>query len=768
MESKTVVIKKIKKRDGRIVDFDADKIANAILKAGAATGEFGEAEAKRLSAIVVSILTKTNNSASPGLRGASKVVPTVEQVQDVVEQVLMAASYYQTAKAYILYRKRHEDLRAARQLIGVEDDLGMGVNALRAMARRYLKRDEFGNVIESPRQAVERVAKTVAAVEKKYKKRWEKRFAQMIASFEFVPAGGYFRGAGRKRGLLANCFVLPVEDDMGEIFDAVKWTALIQQAGGGTGYNFSFLRPKGDVVSGGGFASGPVSFMKAFDAATEIVMLGGRHRGANMGILNADHPDIFEFITCKTQEGEIANFNISVGATDDFMRAVERDQDWKLVNPRTGEVVQRVGARKIFDQAVALAWKTGDPGIIYLDQINKNNPLLEVLGLIEATNVCGEQPLHPFDVCNLGSVNLVKFIKKTTENRSRKKREIEGIIDWERLEEVVRLGVRFLDDGIDASEYPIKQIEKMAKDGRRIGLGVMGWADMLLKLGVRYDSAEAVRLAERVMKFIQKIGWNESVKLAREKGEFPLWKKSSFKKGHPVLGRKATKVRNVAVTTIAPTGTISMLADCSSGIEPIFALAYVKNVVNQEGMTYTNRFFEQMLNEVLGDGDRSQVDAILLEVSKTGSTAHLTGVPKWIKEVFRTAHDISPEWHIRMQAAFQKYTDNAVSKTINFSESATVEDVEKAYVQAWKMGCKGITIYRDKSKTMQILEIKAKEEGKSKIQSKLSVVPLALRASSSSSIGKDQREVCPECGGVMYFAEGCSTCQQCGYSKCEV
>lgn len=746
--------KRITKRDGKVVAFDAGKITHAILAAAEATSEFGEPEAERLTGIVVSILAKANG----------KSVPSVEQVQDIVEQVLMAASHYQTAKAYILYRERRAGLRAARQVIGVEDDLGMSVNALKAMASRYLTRDERGNVIETPRQAVERVARAVAVVEKRERKRWERAFTEMIASMKFIPAGCYFRGAGRKRGLLANCFVLPVEDDMGAIFDAVRWTALIHQAGGGTGYNFSRLRPKGDRVAGGGFASGPVSFMKAFDAATEIVMLGGRHRGANMGILNADHPDIFEFIACKTHEGEIANFNISVGATDRFMEAVHADRDWKLVNPRTGALVQSLGARKIFDQAVALAWKTGDPGMIYLDRINRNNPLMQALGPIEATNVCGEQPLHPFDVCNLGSLNLARFVVSGGNGKAKLR------VGWEALERTTRLAVRFLDDGIDASEYPIPQIAKMAHDVRRIGLGVMGWAELLLRLRIRYDSEAAVRLAARIMKFIQEVGWDESARLAREKGVFRLWKESRFVKRHPVLGARGARVRNVAITTIAPTGTISMLADTSSGIEPIYALAYVKNVVDQYGLTYTNTLFEQALREAWGESERQQVEVTLTEVSKSGSVAHLAGVPAWIKEVFRTAHDISPEWHVRMQAAFQQYTDNAVSKTINFPESATIEDIERAYFLAWETNCKGITIYRDRSKQIQILatEQKGVREKEVRIQSKLAVLPLAVREQVGGIPGKRDEEACPECGGTMYFAEGCSTCTQCGYSKCEV
>ncbi len=755
MKDKTVIIKRIRKRDGHVVPFETAKITTAIGKASAVTGEFGEKEAKRLTGIVVEILR----------RAGGKSVPLVEQVQDIVEQVLMAASYYRTAKAYILYRQARAQLRAVRKVLGVEDDLGMSVNALKAMARRYLLKDAEGNVVETPRQAVERVARAVALVEKRGWKKWEQRFAEAIGTFAFVPGGCYFRGAGQKRGLLANCFVLPVEDDMEAIFEAVKWTALIHQAGGGTGYNFSKLRPNGDQVGGGGFASGPVSFMKAFDAATEIVMLGGRHRGANMGILNADHPDILDFITCKTQEGEITNFNISLGASDRFMKAVAEDGEWQFINPRTGQVVTKTKARTVFDQAVALAWKTGDPGMIYLDAINRNNPLIDSLGPITATNVCGEQPLHPFDVCNLGSINLGKFIKSAKCKVQSAKGKREDLIDWGKLEEVVRLAVRFLDDGVDVSYYPLTQITKMAHQLRRIGLGVMGWADMLIRLGVRYDSKEGVRLAAKVMEFIQRVGWEESALLAGEKGVFPLWKESSFARRHPVLGNKGC-VRNIAVTTIAPTGTISMVADCNSGIEPLFALSYIKDVVDHEGLTYLNNSFEQTLVDTIGKGERLVIEPLLHEVAKTGSAAVVPGIPQWIKEVFRTAHDILPEWHVKMQAAFQAYTDNAVSKTVNFPQTATIEDVERAYILAWKLGCKGITIYRDKSKAVQILEKVSRQD--IKIQSKLSLTPLAARAARLS--GKEEVSLgeCPECGGPMAFSEGCSKCVQCGYSRCEV
>ncbi len=736
------MIKQIKKRDGRVVAFEADKISRVILLAGEATGELGKKEANRLSGIVVSIIEKANG----------RHVPEVEQVQDIVEQVLMAAGHYETAKAFILYRERHAKERVAKQMMGVADDVGMSINALKVMARRYLLKDGQGRVIETPKQAFERVAEVVARVEKKNRRGWQEKFEEVMLRKEFIPAGCYFRGAGTKNGMLSNCFVLPVEDSIERIFEAVKWTAQIHAAGGGTGYNFSHLRPKGDKVDGGGLASGPVNFMRAFDAETSIVMQGGTHRGANMGILNADHPDILEFITCKTQEGEIANFNISVGATDAFMEAVVKDRPWNLINPRDGQLVTRMSAKKLFGQVVQLAWKTGDPGMIFLDNLNKDNPLLKSQGPIDSTNVCGEVPLYPFEPCNLGSINLAKFV-----------REAKNGIDWERLERVARLATRFLDDGVDASKFPLKQITEAARTNRRIGVGVMGWAEMLYQLKVRYDSEEAVKLARKVMGFIQKACHDESGKLAREKGVFSNFKGSEFE-------RRGKKMRNVAVTTIAPTGTISMVADCSSGIEPVFALSYVKNVVDEAGLTYTNAYFEQALMESLSNGKKGRVGEVLREVVESGSVQEVTGVPRWIKEVFRVAYDIAPEWHVKMQAAFQEFTDNAVSKTINFPVNATVEDIEKAYVLAWKLGCKGITVYRDQSKAVQILSTKsssvnATEDRGPIIQSKLQLEPLSARAATAVV---QETGMCPECGAKLIFSEGCATCSSCGYSHCAI
>lgn len=745
-------LNKLIKRDGREVEFSLDKLAGAIGKAGAQTSEFDQKEAKRLAEIVVSLVEKSLSK---------KELAQVEKIQDIVEQVLMAAGHYQTAKAYILYRVARSDERRVERIIGVKDDLDLTPNQLKVLRNRYLLKDEDGKVIETPSELFRRVAKNLAIVEKAEKrKKVEAEFYEVMSNLEFLPAGRTLNNAGTPQSQLANCFVLPVEDSMEGIFDAVKWMAMVHQRGGGTGFNFSKLRPKGDVVtkSTGGFATGPVSFMKVFDIATRQVMQGGKKRGANMGILNVDHPDILDFISAKSERGEIENFNISVGVTDDFMKAVDQDRDWHLRNQRTGEVVQTIRAKTLMGQLVSMAWRTGDPGLIFLDPINRNNPLLEKYGRIDATNPCGEQPLHPFDACNLGSINLAKFVTGQK-------------VDWERLKFVVRTGVRMLDDVIDACKYPLPQITETVQANRRIGLGVMGWADMLYQLRVPYDSEEGIKLAKKIAKFIQDESWQMSEDLAKEKGVFPRWKESSFAKAS--ADKPSRKVRNVAITTIAPTGSISMLSDASSGIEPVFALAYTKNVVEDAGLSYINKYFDKELAESLwadGDNEHKVRDRIVREVAEQGSVAHISGVPEEVKAVYRTAHDIAPEWHVKMQAAWQKYTDNAVSKTINFPHSATIDDVESAYMNAWKSGCKGITIYRDGSKDVQILSVgttptpSITSHGAGQIiQSKIKTETLKERSAKLSK----HMSVCPECGGKLAIEEGCAKCYGCGFSVCQ-
>jgi ribonucleoside-diphosphate reductase alpha chain len=748
----------IKKRDGRKVEFDSQKITQAMFKAFKASGEIGsdkknQDEAKRLTPIAIELFTQTINGS----------IPSVETMQDVVEKVLMAAGHYKTAKAYILYRAEHEEERQAKKTIGIDDDLGLTINQLKVIESRYLRHDENGNVIETPRQLFQRVAKAVAANEKTNQQKWEEAFLKIMANFEFVPAGGYLRSAGTDKPMLANCFVLPIEDSMEGIFDSVKWMALVHQKGGGTGFNFSQLRPKGDIVnSSGGFSSGPVSFMKVFDAATRQVMQGGFRRGANMGILNVDHPDILDFITCKNEEDEITNFNISVGVSDTFMKAVEKDKNFDLINPRNQEVVQTIPARNLFNQIVTLAWRTGDPGIIFLDAINRSNPVLDTLGPMVATNPCGEQPLHAFDVCNLGSLNLSAF---ATDDKK---------INWKRLDEVVRLAVRFLDNGVDISSYPIKRIEEKAKANRRIGLGVMGWADLLYKLEIPYGNDKALQLAEKVMHFIYSVSHNQSEVLAKEKGNFLSWKGSSYdKKGIPQ--------RNLAITTIAPTGTISMIAETSSGIEPVFLLSYTKNVIEDGGLLYVNPIFKKALEKEIENEDLRQ--EIIEKIAKNGSCQQIEELPAKLKKIFVTAHDIDWEDHVKMQAAFQKYTDNAVSKTVNFPHNASISQVEKAYLLAWKLGCKGITIYRDGSKSVQILEVTKKEINLKKtkakkqqpiIQSKIKIKSLKERMQETLKHKNGQKtksnsiQKCPECGATLQASEGCSTCLACGFSKCSL
>jgi len=752
-------IKKIIKRDGREVEFSLGKLAGAIWKAGKETGEYDEKEAKRLAEITVALVEKSLKE---------KELAQVEKIQDFVEQVLMAAGHYKTAKVYILYRAARSDERRVERIIGVKDDLDLSPNQLKVLSNRYLLKDNDGKVIETPSELFRRVAKNLAVVEKNdIRKKIEADFYEVMSRLEFLPAGRTLNNAGTPQSQLANCFVLPVEDSMEGIFDAVKWMAMVHQRGGGTGFNFSKLRPRGDVVtkSSGGFATGPVSFMKVFDIATRQVMQGGKKRGANMGILNVDHPDVLDFISAKAERGEIENFNISIGVSDAFMKAVDQDKEWHLRNQRTGEIVQTLQARTMMSQLVSMAWRTGDPGLIFLDPINRNNPLLEKYGRIDATNPCGEQPLHPFDACNLGSINLAKFI--TVEYKGL------TLVDWERLRFVVRTGVRMLDDVIDACKYPLPQITETVRANRRIGLGVMGWADMLYQLRIPYDSEAGVKLAKKVAKFIQDESWQMSEELAKEKGEFPRWKESSFVK----LGRK---VRNVAITTIAPTGSISMLSDASSGIEPVFALAYTKNVVEDNGLSYINKYFEKELAEAVwadlpaqagGDAEHKVRDRIVREVANLGTVASVTGVPEEVKSVYRTAHDIDPTWHIKMQAAWQQYTDNAVSKTINFPHSATIDDVAAAYMMAWKMGCKGITIYRDGSKDVQILSMgtgtasgqqQAANSKSQIIQSKIKTETLKERTAKGKHM-----TVCPECGGKLAIEEGCAKCYGCGFSVCQ-
>ena len=567
-------------------------------------------------------------------------------------------------------------------------------NARIVLERRYLKKDASGKICESPEHMFRRVAAHIAKAEKNYDKnadiqRIEDQFYRLMAEFRFLPNSPTLMNAGRSLGQLAACFVLPVDDSIDGIFEAVKNAAIIHKSGGGTGFSFSRLRPENSKVgSTGGVASGPVSFMKIFNTATEQIKQGGTRRGANMAVLRVDHPDIMTFISCKSNKRELNNFNISVGVTDQFMDAVVQKGDYDLIDPSSGKMVGRLSAEAVYDELVKQAWETGDPGIIFLDEINRVNTLPDI-GEIEATNPCGEQPLLPMEACNLGSINLTRFITQK-EKRSE--------LDYEKLKETIHLSVRFLDNTIDMSRYPIDEIDKTVKANRKIGLGIMGFADLLYMLEIPYDSDDALELAGNIMAFVQTESHKASSDLAKVRGSFPNFDQSIFKDNK-------NPRRNATTTTIAPTGTLSIIAGCSSGIEPAFALSYVRTVMDNDRLIEVNPVFKRLAIE-----KDFYSDALMEEIAENGTVKENLNVPSDLRNVFVTAHDVKPEYHIKMQAAFQKYTDNAVSKTVNLPHDASPADVRFIYDQAFKTKCKGVTIYRDGSKDNQVLSVSKKEE----------------------------------------------------------
>jgi ribonucleoside-diphosphate reductase alpha chain len=578
--------------------------------------------------------------------------------------------------------------------------LTLSDNARVVLERRYLAKDDSGAPVETPAELFARVAHNIAQAERLHNpdapgmaQEWESRFLQLMSTLDFLPNSPTLMNAGREIQQLSACFVLPVPDSIEGIFEAIKHTAIIHQSGGGTGFAFSRLRPRGDRVrSTMGVASGPVSFLKVFDAATEAIKQGGTRRGANMGILAVTHPDIEEFISMKADMRTLTNFNISVAVTEAFMQAVERDEDYDLVNPHTGAVTGRRRARHIFDLIVANAWRNGDPGIVFIDRINRDHPTPQ-LGDIESVNPCGEQPLLPYESCNLGSLNLGHFVKSAPPRDGGPS----GRFDWERLAAAIPACVRFLDNVIDMNRYPIPQIEEATRLTRKIGLGIMGWHDALLQMGIPYDSEEALVLAEEVARFIQENANEASLDLAKERGPFPAFEGSRYSPDYPY--------RNSTRTTIAPTGTLSIIADCSSGIEPLFALAYTRqhyldadDPSKLTTLREVNKYFLRVAREA---GFHS--DALIDHLATGGSLAECEYVPGWAKRLFVTAHQITPEWHVRMQAAFQRHTDNAVSKTINFPLEASEADVASAYWLAFREGCKGITIYREGSRDFSVL-----------------------------------------------------------------
>jgi ribonucleoside-diphosphate reductase alpha chain len=665
------MIPQVRKRNGKIVAFDATKISAAIQKAMTALEMKQKKDADRITKAVVATLEANVSSFRDG-------IPDIEQIQEAVEDELEKQDK-RLYMAYSLYRRSRGIAREIRQYFKIEDDLKLSVNALKVLEERYLLRDEAGRIVETPTQLFSRVAKAIASVDKRYggnPKKAETEFCAALCNLEFMPNSPTLMNAGTELGQLSACFVLPIEDSLESIFTTLKDMAVIQQSGGGTGFGFSRLREKGAMVkSTKGVASGPVSFMKIYDSTTEVIKQGGKRRGANIGILHCMHPDIAEFVTVKSGK-KLSNFNISVAATDEFLRKALKGRSLALRSPKDGKIVRKINAETLLGMIVKNAWETGDPGLVFIDEINQRHPLNRV-GTIEATNPCGEVPLLGYESCNLGSINLGKFVK-------------DGAVDWKRLREITRLGVHFLDNVIDANHYPLKETAEITRKNRKIGLGVMGFADLLYLLKIPYDSKKAVVLGEEIIAFISKEAHQMSVELGKTRGSFPNFKNSTWYPRYPAM-------RNATCVTIAPTGAISIIADCSSGIEPVFALAFVRRVMEGKQLPEINEVFKR---ELLKRGLFSE--ELIHEISKTGSITGLK-LPRLMKKLFVTSLDVAPETHVRMQAAFQRHVDNAVSKTVNLPKDATLEDVRRIYLLAWRLKCKGITIYRYGSKPEQVL-----------------------------------------------------------------
>jgi ribonucleoside-diphosphate reductase alpha chain len=645
----------------------------------------------------------------------------------LVEKVLIENGHAKTAKAFILYRENKKHIHQDKDSLGIKDDIGLPYNTLYILKQRYLRRTPEGKIVETPLGMIDRVARTLASAEKGKKKRseWYHKFRQILASMEFSPGTRTLANAGKVSPQLANCFVWPIEDDIDPIFGILHKSTLIKKHGGGCGYNFSNIRPEGDVVGGiPNLAAGPVRMIEMFDLMTSLFRQEGKYESGNMAILNANHPDIFSFISAKQTDGYLSKTNISVGITDKFMNAAIKGKEWNLLSPRTGKVVNSVNAKSILELMATMAWQTGDPGIINLSAINKGtalaNPLLKKRGPIIATNPCGEVPLYPFESCNLGYLNFPKFIKGKK-------------FDFERMSEVLRIGVRLMDNVISASWFPVPEVSKSVRDHRRIGIGAVGWAEALVRLEIPYDSEAAFRLAKRVVKTMYENAFDESCRLAEEKGPFPLVKDSIW------AGSKR-QPRNVALLTFPPTSGNAVICDTSFGIEPYFALAYEQNVMEGVRLKTVIPVFVEKLKE------RGLYKEELIQkiIDNHGSLQGIREIPKDLKSIFKVAHDIHWRGHIRMQAAFQSYTDNAITKTINMPSQATPNDIKEAYILAWRLGCKGLTVYRDRTKANQVFEF-----------------------GGAKSYERSQMK-CPNCDIYLVKEGKCYKCERCGFSTCEL
>ena len=872
-----VRVKKIIKRDGRIVDFDITRIKNAIKKAMISTKKYDRNTLNKVLEYIIDIIND---------KYGEEKIPTVEEIQDIVEFALVKFDLYEVAKAYILYRKEREKIRKEKMLLLNKDKLDevdkrFSLNAIRLLAARYLQKDEEGKVSESPKELFQRVAMAIVIPDILYDGRifskdggfnihpyeefdpeeyegelgfifengdrvtWNRyhlermkylydelnnkglmkvswgRFLQMLKDGEFseysLKAYKYYRlmvdkkfmpnsptlfNAGTRLGQLSACFVLDIDDDIESIMDAAKDAALIFKSGGGVGINYSKLRPEGDIVSStSGVASGPVSFMRIIDTITEVIKQGGKRRGANMGILEVWHPDIEKFITAKEKEGILENFNISVMVNDKFMEAVDKDDRYPLINPRTGQEVRYVKAKSLFRLIAEYAWKTGDPGLLFLDKINEYNVMKNSLGLIRSTNPCSEEPLYPYESCNLGSINLYAFVRFEEDGRT--------WFDWDEFHKTVELTYEFLDNVIDVNKYPIKKIEEVTKSLRRVGLGIMGLADTLAALKIPYHSEEGFAFTRKITEHLTYYAMKKSVERARERGTFPLYDKSSFKDGMmPIAGYyrrdlwtldwdslseeiKKYGIRNVGVSTIAPTGSISMIVDVSSGVEPIFALVFEKRVTVGV-FFYTDIEFERQLKE----RGLYREDILKKIADNGGSLQGIDEIPEDLKKIFPVAYDI-PWWdHIRMQHEAGLWITESISKTINMPNWVTVDDVEKAYLFSYRLGVKGITIYRDGSKTVQVLVTPSQKKGKyftvvenktldmleelgvekpsmsgaETLLSQATIQVVKGAGKADTSVGKDKKVLtCPDCGSEMLiYAEDCLKCLECGWTACVV
>ncbi|MFZ2199506.1 MAG: adenosylcobalamin-dependent ribonucleoside-diphosphate reductase [Microgenomates group bacterium] len=723
---------KVIKRSDKEQLLETEKIADSIFLAAQDVGGTDNKLAQKLAKEVVLKLDKQY--------GRIKKVSSAE-IGDMVERVLLESGHYKTAKAYILNREKKRQIEASKRALGVNDDVGLTLNALTVAKEKYLRRDEEGEVVETVGGMFERTAKFLASAEPaKTRKVWQEKFTKVMKEQRFMPGGRTLANSGTANNQLANCFVMPMPDDIEGIFESLKESSILKKYGGGVGFTFGHIRPKGDTVSTtSGAAAGPVALMQLINDASDIYLQAGKRRSGNMVTLPITHPDIVDFIHCKESGHNYPHINFSIAITDKFIEAVKSNSEWELINPRTGKVTSKISARGLMEEAARMAWKNGDPGLIFIDEIEKYNPTPHV-GPLETVNLCGEQPLLSYEACNLGSINLAVHVAGTNGDSH---------VDYKKLEETVRLATRMLDDVVSVCEYPLKQVADTVHGNRKIGLGVMGWADMLVKLHVPYDSKEALKLAEEVMQFVQKIGHDESAKLGKEKGNFPNFKGSIWqKKGYK-------NFRNATVTTIAPTGTISMMAGASSGIEPHFALAYFRKSMGQYNLPEVNTDLVKAIKHVNGVYSADLMD----EIARTGSVKNIAAIPEKIRSVFVTAMDIEPKTHVEMLAAFQKYTDNAVSKTINLPSEATVEDVMGVYMLAAELKCKGITVYRDKSRGEQVLNV----------GSSTSVPAMAVKALSRHTQDESTNGVadsCPECGSKLAIEEGCKKCYGCGYSVC--